>query len=526
MYLDSIIKKKTFLHKSRKPKRQYLHTFTLYQELTSNFNNKYIGNLMSHFLFDLIKSLTKSEKIYFKRYAKFHAGEGEKNYLKIYDAIEGLKTYDKEVLPKLFKGTSIEKYQNSEVKYLNDKILLSLSNYNLNKSKRNKLQKGILMLEALSAKGLKKEALKKLRVLKANAYKQEEFTAILRLIELEEIILFKQGILGYKDKLEELGQQRTAINTIILNQNKYHMLRQEVREFQFSEHLFKAEMKILKDFKNQPLIKNIDHCLSKKSTEHWYYINVLINYLQSDFKSGLSISYAYVNFITKNIHLFDHTQILPAISNYIYHSALTRNKEHFENGINLLLELSHKKEYPEFYIKYILYTRNLEFAYYTNDVVLMQAYLELAIDLVENNTAQYEEAQIQYIYFNIVKSAIILKDHSLGMYHCNLWHQRGVMGYRKVQARIFSLILHFEVNYIRLMESEIITLKKLAKNNEREKDLIRCFYTFFNTMIMHPKRREISINKLQNELKIISQKKNTSFSFVYFHYYEWSLQLK
>ncbi len=481
---------------------------------------------MSHFLYDLIKSLTKSEKIHFKRYAKSHVGKEDKNYLKIYDAIEGLKNYDKEVLPNLFKGTTIEKYQSSEVNYLNDKILLSLSNYNLNRSKRNKIQKGILILEALSAKGFKKEALKKLKVLKTNAYKQEEFTGILRLIELEEIILFKQGIISYKDKLEALGQQRNEINAIIQNINTYHMLRQEVREFQFSEHLFDAEMKTLKEFKNQPLIKNIDNCLSKKSTEHWYYINVLINYLQSDFKTGLNISYSYVNFITKNFQLFDHTQILPAMSNYIYHSALTKNKKHFEHGVTLLQELSQKKEYPEYYIKYILYTRYLEFAYYTNNLDLIQDYLGLAISLIENNAAEYEEAQIQYIYLNVVKSAVILKDHSLGMYHCNLWHQRGVMGYRKVQARIFSLILHYEVNYISLIESEIITLKKLAKNNEREKDLIQCFYTFFNAMVMHPERKKTSIDKLQNELKTISKKNNTSFSFVYFDYYEWSLQLK
>lgn len=480
---------------------------------------------MSRFLYDLVKSLTTSEKVHFKRYAKVHAGKGDKNYLKIYDAINELKTYDKEALPNLFKGTTIEKYQSSEVKYLNDKILLSLFNFNLNRSKRNQIYKGILMLEALSTKGFKKESLKKLKVLKKSALKQEEFTWILRLIELEEIILFKQGIIGYKDKLEVLDQQRIEITSIIQNLNQYHILRQEVREFQFSEHLFKADMKILKDFSNQPLVESIENCLSKKATEHWYYINVLINYLQSDFKTGLSISYSYVNFIAKNIQLFDHSQILPAISNYIYHAALTKNKEHFEQGINLLLELSHKKEYPEFYIKYILYTRNLEYAYYTNDLVLIESYLDRAIDLVENNAAQYEDGQIQYIYFNIVKSAIILKDHSLGMYHCNLWHRRGVMGYRKVQARIFSLILHYEVNYTDLIESEIITLKKLAKNNEREKALIQCFYTFFNAMIMHPERKKTSISKLQNELKTISQKNNTSFSFVYFDYYQWSLQL-
>ena len=144
---------------------------------------------MSQFLYDLIKSMTKSEKIHFKRYHKTYAEKGEKNYMKIYDAIEGLKTYDKEVLPNLFKGTTIEKYQSSEVKYLIDKILFSLSNLNLGSSKRNQIRKGIFMLEVLTAKGFKKEAIKKLKILKKRAWKQEEFTLIFRLIELEETCL-------------------------------------------------------------------------------------------------------------------------------------------------------------------------------------------------------------------------------------------------------------------------------------------------------------------------------------------------
>ena len=404
--------------------------------------------------------------------------------------------------------------------------MLSLSNYNLNRSKRNQIQKGILILRALSNKGFKKEALKKLKVLKNKALKQEEFTWVLNLIELEESILFKQAIIGYKNKLEELNDQRSDITTIIRNLNKYHILRQEVREFQFSEHLFKADMKILRDFKNQDLVKNIEHCLCKKSKEHWYYINVLSNYLLSDFEAGLNISHAYVNFITKNMHLFDGTQILPGLSNYIYHAALTKNKEHFSIGKNLLEGFFNKEGFSKFYIKYILHSRNLEFAYYTNDLKSMKKHMLLAIDLTTNNSDRFEEAQIQYLYLNIVKSSITLKDYSLGMRYCNLWHQRGVLAYRKVQARLFSIMLHFEVHYLDLIQSEIITLKKLSKTNEREKDLIHCFYTFFNSIIHHPERKTTLISTLQKELKVLSKKNSNNFSFVTFDFYKWSLQLK
>ena len=363
-------------------------------------------------------------------------------------------------------------------------------------------------------------------MLKKNALKQEEFTLVLRLIELEEIILFKQGIIGYKDKLEALEEQRRDITNIIQNLNKYHIMRQEVRELQFSKHLFDNDMELLRVFKNRYFIKNIEHCMSNRAMEHWYYINVLTSYLESDFEAGLKTSHDYVNFINKNTHLFDSTQILPALSNYIYHAALSKNEVNFAHGQGLLEDLSNKKGFPKFYIKYILYTRQLEFAYHTKNLKLMKDYLTLAIGLVENNSDQFEESQIQYLHLTIVKSCLILKEYSLGMRYSNRWHQIGVSHYDKVQARLLSIILHYEVNYEELIQSEIITLKKLIKTSEREKDLINSFYIFFNSMIKHPERRIVLITNLQNELKSISKIKSASSSFIYFDYYQWSLQLK
>ena len=54
------------------------------------------------------------------------------------------------------------------------------------------------MVESLATKGFQKEDLKKLKAIKKTALKQEEFTWILRLIELEEMLMFKEGILDIK----------------------------------------------------------------------------------------------------------------------------------------------------------------------------------------------------------------------------------------------------------------------------------------------------------------------------------------
>lgn len=63
-------------------------------------------------LFDLIKSLTKSEKRFFKLHSALQSSD--KNYLRIFDAIDKQKAYDEEGLKKLFAKEQFIKHFPSE----------------------------------------------------------------------------------------------------------------------------------------------------------------------------------------------------------------------------------------------------------------------------------------------------------------------------------------------------------------------------------------------------------------------------
>ena len=176
-------------------------------------------------------------------------------------------------------------------------------------------------------------------------------------------------------------------------------------------------------------------------------------------------------------------------------------------------------------MKYILYARGLEFAYYANDKQMMEEYLTLSFDLIDSYTAQYEKSHIQYLLMVIVRATIILKQYDKGIHYCNLWYQIGVSSYSEVQARLFSIIVHFELNYLELIESEIILLKKLEIKYERDKALIRSFYTFIHSILKHPDQRNTFILQLQKDLASISKNNKNYFSFISFDYYQWSLKL-
>ncbi len=84
-------------------------------------------------LFQLIKSMSRSEKGYFKKYASKHT-IGEKNsYVKLFDAIDAQAAYDEDALKQKFRNDRFVSSLYSTKNYLFNLALKSLSAYHSEK---------------------------------------------------------------------------------------------------------------------------------------------------------------------------------------------------------------------------------------------------------------------------------------------------------------------------------------------------------------------------------------------------------
>src|SRR5690606_35183353 len=102
-------------------------------------------------LFDLIHSLSKSEKRFIKLNARFH--QGDKAYLKLFDAIEKQKEYDEEALKVKFRNEKFVKQFSVVKNYLQQFILKQLRSYN-SESKASIICQNLLIdIEILYWKG-------------------------------------------------------------------------------------------------------------------------------------------------------------------------------------------------------------------------------------------------------------------------------------------------------------------------------------------------------------------------------------
>ena len=112
----------------------------------------------SSFLYDLVASLTKSEK----RYLKVRAGSGDKDYIQLMDALIAQKAFDEHQLIEDHKGANFLKHLAVNKRYLYELILKSLVQFGQQKAEYKVFEK-FTSANILLEKGLFSAALSELK---------------------------------------------------------------------------------------------------------------------------------------------------------------------------------------------------------------------------------------------------------------------------------------------------------------------------------------------------------------------------
>ncbi len=152
-------------------------------------------------LFNLIKSLSKAEKRYFKLQSKQHQIGEANNYVRLFDVLEKQKVYDKAVLEKVFRKEKFMKHLSAAKRYLFQQILESLAEFHESKNEDLMLRREIRYVELLMNKKQLKSGRKLLNRLLKKAKTSKNY---LRLFELQQ--LERQFIANTDISSEEMWQ--------------------------------------------------------------------------------------------------------------------------------------------------------------------------------------------------------------------------------------------------------------------------------------------------------------------------------
>lgn len=136
-------------------------------------------------LFQLIKSLSKSEKRYFKLMASVQ--KGETNYMRLFDLLEEMPEYDEDAVRAHFAGERFINQLNVTKHYLYELILKSLRAYHTEYSARAQITDLLKSAEILHAKGLRDQRARLVEKAIALAKEHEEFMLLLQALKARNI---------------------------------------------------------------------------------------------------------------------------------------------------------------------------------------------------------------------------------------------------------------------------------------------------------------------------------------------------
>lgn len=198
-------------------------------------------------LFRLIKAMSKSEKGYYKKFARKSSSNTNNNLIILFDAIDDLDSYDEEKLKCRLKNTLSDQlpvYKN----YLYKNIMKALHLYSSDSSIAGQLREMIGDVDILNKKGLFDQSRKILNKIKKTARSCELDLLSLEALHLEKNLdmittagrkRYDSAIRNYKEELDTLDKIRNVSHYLKLSNaalglvEKLGILRNETDEEEF-----------------------------------------------------------------------------------------------------------------------------------------------------------------------------------------------------------------------------------------------------------------------------------------------------
>lgn len=482
-------------------------------------------------LFDLIQSLTRTEKAYFKKFAYKKDNAKDNPYLQLFDAIDRQKEYDEEKLLKKFRKEKFVKQFSVAKNYLLNLIVSSLADYDSNKNHRTRLLQMLREIQALKDRGATDLAQKRIdAAIKLAEKHQDEW--VLYDLYTSYIVLLPIDDSGNRFDLYQKVQKSLEA---LQNQEDYRQIYGsylQLLNLGINVREEKSQQK-WNDFVQHPLLQDVSKAVTFTTRYQFYEI-------WTGYHLKLNNTEAVYEQMQKQIALFEENPIyievkpiiyLMTFNNLMFIEAMLGKHREFEATAKLI-----RKKRKEKILKSVAKTRPNIF--YTLEGTLLAYYLEVkdyekAYQLIPDIRAanpeifEHEKDRVFRNRFNIAVTYFYRKEYEAALDEINeLLSCKGLdkespdMG---SFARILDLLIHFELDNDLLIEYTSRSAYRYLYKNKRLYQVENILLTFFKHLskINDASKLQAAFGKLYEELQELKQDPYESNAFAYFHFLDW-----
>ena len=273
-------------------------------------------------LFELIHSMSMSEKRHFKLFSLKHVIGDKNQYTLLFDAIDKQKKYNEKNLNDL----SFVKNLSAEKNYLYRLILKSLNAFHSKLNSKNKIYNWLQSVEILYHKGLYQQALKLTKKASELAKENDLFIQELAVREVEAELMSKQFL--YTDAIQNIERSEKVMQ-VAKNFNAIQKIAMQSYEKGFEMGMTRSakDLKKIKTLIEKEEVKSAKNCLSSRA--EMYRLGMLLSYfyLINDSIKMLEFTKKLTSHYQKNSFLIEYSMIGYIFSLSSLARAYTQNRQ-------------------------------------------------------------------------------------------------------------------------------------------------------------------------------------------------------
>ena len=405
----------------------------------------------------LIKSLSKTEKRYFKLFVLKNSIGESSNYLKLFDYIEKTGTADKKTIQKRYGDNNFIQKQFRRYKLLLYKqILKSLRSYHSEGSTDDKIMELIRDIKILFDKALYAQASNVIEKAKSIAIKYENYTHLIDIIRWQKKIITAISISGETSKKEIIQifqEEKQAVHKID-NANEYWKL-SSLMYFTYRVNgvvRMRENINMYNTIIDSPFIKKPELAISFQAKRDFYATSTIYFIAVNNKKKAYTFAKKMLTLLEGHPHQIEDNPILygNAHHNLLF---ITRSLKKYEEFFNLFPKL--KAMLKRFQLvmnenihsEMLLRSYNMEFSTYLDIGQFNKATL-LIPEIEEVLKNQKNQNKLLELFFTMNISLLYFCQgkykKSLTYLNVILNDNKNLRQDRYSFARIFQLMIHLE----------------------------------------------------------------------------------
>lgn len=488
-------------------------------------------------LFELIHSLTKSEKRYFKIYASRHTIGEENNGIRIFDFVEQQNEFDEEAIYRHFKGEAFLNQFPITKNRLYEQIINALDAFHASKNQEAQLYKMLHSINILYSKGLYDHAVRELKKAKRLAKKHNKMAILLQLANEEKRIIETQGYRKADTESLEKHIKETFELTAQYNfYNELWMIKSKlfIRLNQFGQARSEEEIEEYKKLFLQ--FKAI-----KKPNEITFENQYLIYHFKSAYTFAILMNEESLKTLKENLEHFKKNaekikeypnQYFSILTNIIHLESKSGNSRAIHSHLNELKAFPHQLKTnltKDLAIKLFSSINSIELKVLNQEGNFEKA-TQLSTD-IEEGMKKYETEitpfRKAYLAFNMSIAFFGNEDFNQSLKWINLILNNKDLDQKEdivSFAHLVNLLIHFELKNDVLLPYAIKSTKRFLTKRQRTFKFETVFLKHLTKISNAQNKYEIE-DLLQNVDEEIKNLKNDPFESVAFEYFDFHVWL-